>query len=214
MNLYYVYTCSCPDTGVVKYVGMGRGRRGDGLHKRNPEARAWIKELLARGKRHVVTFVATGLSQADAYAEEIKTIAQYGRACDGGPLFNVAVGGPGCRGWHHTEETRGKLRAKLTGVKKSPEHRAKMAVTNRANADALRGKPQSPELIAKRAEALRGRRFSQETRDKMSAAWTPERRAAHAEARRGMVYSGDALENIRHAARNRAPRQRITLTEC
>jgi len=167
---YYVYTYSCPDSGIVKYVGMGKGRRSDNLNRRNIVLRAWIAGLKAMGKKPVLTLVATDLSQEDAHAGEIALIAQHGRACDGGPLLNLALGGPGGNGWRHTVETKAKQRAKLTGLKKSPEHQAKIAVTCRANADALRGKPQSPELIAKRAAALRGRKFSDEHRANLSAA--------------------------------------------
>lgn len=169
MNEYYVYTCSCPDTGVVKYVGMGKGRRIENMHKRNREARAWIEGLEACGKRPAVAFVAVDLTQDEAYAEEITTIARYGRACDGGQLFNVAIGGPGSRGWKHSDETLCKLRAKLTGLKKSPEHRAKIAENNRRLGIEKRGKPQSPEHRAKIAAAMTGKKISQETRDKLSA---------------------------------------------
>lgn len=113
----------------------------------------------------------------------------------------------------HTPETREKLRAAQTGVKRSPEsveksrkaqigrvksteETAKTVATRRANggysvtaevrekiSEKLKGKPLSPE----RVESLKGRVTSEETRKKLSAART------------GMKATPEAIENCKKA---------------
>lgn len=85
------------------------------------------------------------------------------------------------KGEHHTDETKARIRAKATGRKRSPASRKKQAETMTGTkrpdisqrmvgnkyGTALKGKKQSPELIAKRAAANVGKRRSEATRKKM-----------------------------------------------
>lgn len=81
---------------------------------------------------------------------------------------------------HHAEMSREigrKLGLSGRGRPKSPEHRAKISA-------ALKGRPVSPEHREKISETLKGRKAppkSEETREKLRASWTPERRAAESQ---------------------------------
>lgn len=81
----------------------------------------------------------------------------------------VQCAGAARRGKPHTAEQRAKISAGLTGKRRGPmtaEAKAKIGASVSA---ALKGKPKSPEHIAKVAAANRGRPVSAETRAKISA---------------------------------------------
>ena len=56
------------------------------------------------------------------------------------------------------------------------------------------GSPRTPEQLAK----MRGRKVSPEQRKRMSASWTPERRAAQAEKMRNRIVSNETREKSRN----------------
>ena len=68
------------------------------------------------------------------------------------------------RGWTHSEETKAKMSASAKGKKKSPESIAKSAATQK-------GKKRNPLLVEMTASSHRGMKRSQETKEKMKAAW-------------------------------------------
>lgn len=90
--------------------------------------------------------------------------------------YNLTTGGEGGCGAVRSPETRMRMSLAKRGIKKTPEHVAKMREfrhTDEAKAKmsaTRRGKPQSPELILKRSMAMKGHVVSAETRAKISAA--------------------------------------------
>lgn len=95
---FYVYIHRTADDGRIFYVGKGRKYRANDKVNRNP----WWKKV---SKKHglVVEFVATGLSEDDAFALEIETIAKYDNLC------NLTAGGEGNAGWNPSEECRKRM---------------------------------------------------------------------------------------------------------
>jgi NUMOD3 motif len=132
---YHCYLYRSRD-GTPIYVGQGCGRRPWRKERRG----AGVDAMIASGEAVGPEIIAILETQAQAWAEEIRVIALYGRKCDGGTLWNKTLGGSGAR-----------------GVKMSPEHKAK-----------LRAASHTAESIAKAAAANRGRKHTDEARAKMS----------------------------------------------
>ncbi len=92
---YYVYTYSCPDTGDIKYVGMGKNDRAfqhlKGSHNRR--FALWINNTMRSGKLPKIEIYPQS-NESSAEAEEIRLIAEYGRLdLKTGKLFNRTSGG-------------------------------------------------------------------------------------------------------------------------
>jgi hypothetical protein len=118
----YVYAYLRKATGTPYYIGAAsNARRPKDPHKvRVPEDRARIRIL------------RSGLSWDDALRVEARYIAHYGRTLDGsGVLRNYRLGGQQGLGHRASEEARRKMSLARRGVAKTPEHRAKIAESNR-----------------------------------------------------------------------------------
>ena len=109
-KIFYVYLHAKPD-GQVFYVGKGCGRRAYSANQRNQR---W-KKVAADG--YVVSIVASGISEVQAYELETALIAYLYRF---GNLVNIRAGG-GPLGQHYL----------FKGRKISAEHRKKLAEVNR-----------------------------------------------------------------------------------
>lgn len=165
---YYVYIHIRLDTKKVFYVGKGKGRRAFGSNQRNKH---WTAIVAKAG--FDVHFVATGLTEEDAFKLEKETISYYGRA----NLVNYTDGGDGSSGAKKSPEFKELMRQKMLGRKFSPETIAKMKkiAKNRGQefqekrSAKLRGRKHSDEHRAKIAQAGIGRKLSQEAKDKISA---------------------------------------------
>ncbi len=105
--------------------------------------------------KSMIVFVARGLSEPDAHAEEKRLIAQYGRIDNGtGCLRNLTDGGEGQCGAICSPNTREKLSRK----RHSQEFKDWLSSINL-------GKNHSDEAKAK----MRGRKISEEAKSKISA---------------------------------------------
>lgn len=147
---YYVYKLLRPWNSIPCYIGKGRGPRSTYHNTVRSGHRNKHLASIYRKAGDVdlpVEIVASGLSENEAFALEIKLIAEIGRADQGkGPLANWTDGGEG-----------------TSGSKRS----AAFCEANRARGR-LRGPPQdTPETRAKISAALTGRKISDETRAKM-----------------------------------------------
>lgn len=121
-------------------------------------------------------------NMAALYEAEMRWIAHY-RQDASGPLYNLTDGGLG-----------------TIGFEPPPELRAKWS-------DARRGKPRSPESVAKCAAALRGRKVPEHVvaklRGRVVSAETREK-LRQAKIGRKLTWSEQARENVAEAARRRS----------
>lgn len=141
---FYVYVYAVQ--GEPFYVGKGCDGRAWSHLKRthNEHLQRRIKKLLREGIVPEID-VYPCVSEVEAYATEQFLIKAMGRRDLGtGPLLNHTDGGVG-------------------GSVVSAETRAKMSASHR-------GKKQSPEHIANKAAARRGKQVSNETREKIAQA--------------------------------------------
>lgn len=167
-NSYYVYTHIRLDTGKVFYVGKGKGRRAFWQNQRNKHWKAIVAKT-----GFDVHFVASGLTEEEAFQLEKETISYFGRV----NLANYTDGGDGASGAKRSLELKELMRQKMLGRKFSLETIDKMrkAAKQRGpefqakRSEKLRGRKHTDEHKAKIAQAGIGRKLSQESRDKISA---------------------------------------------
>jgi hypothetical protein len=153
---YYCYLYRLRD-GTPIYVGQGYGRRPWRKERRCAEVNALIASNEALGPE----IIASLETQEQAWAEEIRVIALYGRICDGGTLFNKTLGGPGSRGIKMSLEYKAKLRASQTAA-----------------------------TIAKVAAANRGRKHTDEAREKMRSSHVGKKYGPHSDERKAAIRAG------------------------
>jgi hypothetical protein len=140
------------------YVGQGYGRRPWRKERRDPQ----VDALIASGEAVGPEIIASLETQEQAWTEEIRVIALYGRICDGGTLLNKTLGGPGSR-----------------GIKMTQEHKEKLCAASH-----------TAEAIAKAAAANRGRKHSDAAREKMRASHLGKLSGPHSEERKAAIRAG------------------------
>lgn len=168
---WFVYVLKCPTSGEVRYVGWTfdvRTRLMD--HKSSARRKrcyrdCWIRSLMRQGlfPDHEVIETGDG-SWAEA---ERKWIRFYREA--GAKLTNLTDGGEGVPGLRLSAESIESMRQKKIGRK------------------------QTPEVIARRSEAMRGHVCSLETRMKISVANTGKKRTAEARRRMSLANKGKTI---------------------
>lgn len=195
-NTHYVYTHSRLDTGAVFYIGKGKGAR---LRKATSRNQHW-KNVVAKCGGFKPSVIAGGLTEEEAFNFEKLLIQQIKTQTDLG-LVNLNDGGKG--GVSPSEETLEKMRLINLGRKHTDAFREnqrqnmlghiKSEATRKKLSAVHKGKPKSPEHVAKVAKALLGKKHTVESRAKMSAAkmgvsppnkgkqWSEETRAKIAE---------------------------------
>jgi hypothetical protein len=144
--MYCVYEHWRPDLGVCFYVGKGKPRRAVSVLR--PESLHHfriVKKLRRNGLDVDVRIIAANLTNDRACVLEIDRIA-FWRERGNHHLVNRTSGGDGLTGYRHSEATKEKIRQKA------------------------RGRVQSPAQIQKAAESRRGRKVSEETREKIRTA--------------------------------------------
>ncbi|RVN04655.1 GIY-YIG nuclease family protein [Sinorhizobium meliloti] len=104
----------------------------------------WIGSVIDAGGTVLMGVIATGLTQDDAMAMEVRLIAEH--RASGSRLMNLTDGGDGVKGQVQSAEARAKKSA------------------------AMKGKPKSAEHVANMSEAKRGIKQSDKARANMSAA--------------------------------------------
>jgi hypothetical protein len=165
---FYVYTLRDPrDVERVIYVGMGR----DTARQRFATAQQRRSRLLkAFSDEHGIApirIVAADLTKEASIALEIELIAKYGRECDGGPLLNRSLGGPGARARIVDAQTKAKMSASRKGKPASAALRAALLANQPkavvAAALLNRGRKLSPEVIERRRVAYLARKAGGKT---------------------------------------------------
>lgn len=231
MSTHYVYVHKRATDGTIFYVGQGRKRRAWSTSGRNTH---WHRIVAKYG--YEIELIITGLRPECALSMERATIAFYGR----GNLCNLTDGGDiGPTGLKHSEETkkahserlhgnthtlgrkltdehRAAISAKLRDRPVSEETRAKLRnrpVTEETRAKlsaASKGRVMSQEWIERNAAARRGRKLTEEHKNKLREAgfWqgrtgkdnpsygipkTPEQKAILSAAMKGRKFSAETL---------------------
>jgi hypothetical protein len=139
--------------GEIFYVGMGSPTRP--YYKRRTDW--WQKVVDKYG--YTIDIVHKGLTQEQAYALEIKYIAQFGRYDLGtGSLVNQTNGGPSIVGI--TKEKKSNRGKSLNGRVKSEKHRANLS-------KALSNLAKSTVHKSNISSSMKGRKLSEETKAKI-----------------------------------------------
>jgi hypothetical protein len=143
------------------YVGKGQGRRAwahwEKQVKHNPGFGSFLALLRREGLEPIIEVMKDGLDEAEAFYEEIRLIAVYGRRdLKTGTLFNLTSGGEGAVGAVRTTEWCANIQA----ANSTPEQVAKSAENSairwanpayrERTVAAIRTALKDPEVIARR----------------------------------------------------------------
>lgn len=177
MDNFYVYEHWRLDRDECFYVGKGAGRRAYMMNGRNRHHSAIQAKVSREGFGIEVKMVATGLSENEAFTIERERI-QFWRNV-GADLANMTDGGEGASGCKKSDRARLLQSKRMSGVPKTPEHRAKISEAHKGKPKkkCANRKPRTKEFYEKLSKSLKGRKcwnkglkgaISEETRQKMS----------------------------------------------
>lgn len=206
----YIYDLSDPRTGHVRYVGKSvnpkerlathirEARQGSVVHSRR-----WIDGLLQCGLRPVLGILE---ETNTARANECERYWIATLQCLGADLTNRTPGGDGqAPGYKPSAETVAKISAAGRGRKMTEEQRAglKEAFTrpevSARRSDLMKQRYADPVARLAITGPTRGTRLSEETKQRMSASWTPERKAKHAAEKAALPVDDRWREQLRVA---------------
>lgn len=169
-RLYYVYEHWRLDKDECFYVGKGHGGRAYSLKNRNKHHQAIVAKLNRIGSAFEVRMVATGLLEEDAFRLEMERINFWRES--GVDLANLTKGGEGISGFRHSDETKKKLSDMNKGMPAVFKGRKHTEETKQLLSE-IGKKRGAPKLTKEQQEKAsvwhRGRKRSQETRDKIAA---------------------------------------------
>ena len=158
-----IYVLKHPDTLEVRYVGktvrslsrrLGNHIANAKGNKHNKHLSNWILKILSENKRPIIELLEE--CEHSVWQEREKYwISQFGN------LINLTIGGDGCEGFIHNQETIEKLRGVNKGRKHTEEFKEKMSLR-------LKGKPLTEEHKANIGKSNKGRKASLETKLKLS----------------------------------------------
>ena len=158
--MYYIYRITNKVDGKT-YIGQHKYKKLNDKYMGSGVliAKAKKKYGIENFKKEILEFdipdvdLANDWEQMYILFERVKGKAEY----------NIANGGYGNKGFHHSEETRRKMSKTRKGHKVSEETRRKLSEANK-------GKIISEEQRKKHSELLKGRQLSEETKRKISEA--------------------------------------------
>lgn len=158
-----IYVLKHPDTLEVRYVGktvrslsrrLGNHIANAKGNKHNKHLSNWILKILYENKRPIIELLEE--CEHSVWQEREKYwISQFDN------LINLTIGGDGCEGFIHNQETIEKLREVNKGRKHTDEFKEKMSLR-------LKGKPLTEEHKANIGKSNKGRKASLETKLKLS----------------------------------------------
>ena len=172
---WVIYTLSSPLDGIVRYVGFTSDRTVKRMSAHLSNARRgvdipvyrWIRKLLKAGLKPDFSVIESGVG-AIWRERERYWIAKY-RGENGSLMLNCSDGVEGTIGVCHTPQSRMKLSLSLKGRKLSDDARRNIALAKMGDKNPNFGKSPSAETSAKKSAAQKGRKWSVETRAKISA---------------------------------------------
>lgn len=189
-----IYGLFDPRTAYLRYVGKTSNirRRLECHHRlarkrgRKSHAHNWMWGLLKVGltpEFFILEKVRRGRDENELERQWIAAMRLAG--CH---LTNRTDGGDGLsKGYIWSEDSKQRLSASLAGRKRTPEAKANMRIAfNRPEMKERRRqivaelKESNPEWLAKVRHGRTGQPASEEAKAKISASWTPERKARHA----------------------------------
>lgn len=170
--------------------------KGCGNRAYTPHGRSNLWGRIAAKYGFSVEIIKECLTEQEAFREEILAIA----SSDG--LCNFTAGGEGVSGYTHTKETRDRLSAVHSGRKQRPE-----VIAQRA--DKIRGQKRTPEFGDAVRQRNLGRKATDETKAKMRAIRIGKKLPRDqvektARAHRGMTRSDEARQRMRDAQPKKA----------
>ena len=158
-----IYVLKHPNTLEVRYVGktvrslsrrLGNHIANAKGNKHNKHLSNWILKIIAEGKRPIIELLEE--CEHSVWQEREKYwISQFNN------LINLTIGGDGCEGFIHKQETIEKLREVNKGRKHTESFKEKMSLR-------LKGKPLTNEHKANIGRANKGKKASDETKRKLS----------------------------------------------
>jgi hypothetical protein len=198
VQIFYVYEHWRLDRDECFYVGKGKGRRAYSQSGRNTHWTNIVSKLERNGFAYEIRFVATGLTENEAFSLEMERIAFWKdkadicNKTDGGDgvsglvmseearkkMSERAKGRPGVKsmlGRKHTEETKAKMKAAKLGklpnnAGKKYEHKPLSDDHKKALSAAKKGRPLSEKAYKNLIKSKKTNPVRLETRAKLSAA--------------------------------------------
>lgn len=152
MKEFYVYVHMKPDLTPF-YVGKGTGKRAWNLTHRNPWHGSIVKKY---GAKNILVEVQACRTEEEAFFRERAAIGAL--RANGGALCNVTDGGEGTSGWHHSLETKLKIRTANSGRRNAAFNNARHVTPHtEATKKVLKAKTelQFQDSLARLAHSLR-----------------------------------------------------------
>lgn len=187
--MFYVYIYKDPrptKNQQVVYVGKGTGDRAwyhwNNRVRHNKGFGAFLALLRREKLEPIIEIIKDGFDEAEAFYEEMRLIALYGRRdLNTGTLFNLTDGGEGFSGAVRTEEWK----TNISNTLRTEHHRSRQSIaTSECWADpewrekttaAIREALKDPEVIARReagkAAFIHTEEFRQTMSDATSKMW-------------------------------------------
>lgn len=200
--------------GSPCYIGMGKGHR---MHDHLRAARngheslksLFLRDCLTRGITPTPYVIASNMTLDEAKAVEVALIAHYGRVDRRtGSLLNLNSGG---NGNDLSEASRNRMSAMRKGRPMPPSFSIKLSARNRIQ---KRGKPQSPDHVAKRIAPQFGSQRSENTRAKIGRAHKGRPKPAEMRAKLSAAHLGKkASEETKAKMRASSPKTRGPYSE-
>ena len=173
---YRIYMLSDPDSPeVIRYVGKTAGnirrRLNDHVlrsrHGRN-HRECWIRSLIVRGCKPVITIIDSALSEAEL--NQLERLYIIVLRMLGTDLVNATDGGDGSSGFKHSREARAAMSKTRTCRRHTPETRRRISENQRGRSVAPLALAALIRWTEKHGSWNRGRKASTAARANISAA--------------------------------------------
>jgi hypothetical protein len=219
---FYAYVYRDPSRNMEPfYVGKGTGKRAY-RHTSKKDTSQMARRLAAMKVNGIEPDIEIirAIDESHAFFLESCLIELFGRRdLKIGTLLNMTDGGEGTSGRVASDASKSKTANSLTGVKHTPERRAKISASRKGKklspearvkmSESQKARLACPVLRVRIAEKSRGRKHTAESIAKLSAAkmghaTSPETRAKISAAGKGRVVSLETRAKISVASKGRA----------